>query len=102
MEAEQTTETPKPKSTRKPAKKRARRQAKPPAAPKQDATFAGISPANCPAACNATACVISGRGICAHPYKGGLQASLQTPDAVRRLNEAKRVIGKRKLDVAAE
>jgi hypothetical protein len=99
-----TTETPieTPKKTKqKPAKKRARAAATPPA-PKQDTAYAGISPANCPTACNATACVISGRGICAHPYKGGLQASLQTPDAVRRLNEAKRVIGKRKLDVAAE
>jgi hypothetical protein len=102
METEQTNELPKPKSTRKPAKKRARTKAKPAPAPKQDGAYAGISPANCPTACSATACVISGRGICAHPYKGGLQASLQTPDAVRRLNEAKRVIGKRKLDVAAE
>lgn len=100
METEQTIE--KPKAPRKPAKKRARAKAKPAPTPKQDAAFAGISPANCPTACSATACVISGRSICAHPYKGGLQASLQTPDAVRRLNEAKRVIGKRKLDVAAE
>lgn len=100
MEIEQTTDT--PKSTRKRAKKRARIKAKPEASPKQDGAFAGISPANCPTACNAERCVISGRSICAHPYKGGLQAALQTPEAGRRLNEAKRVIGRRKLDVAAE
>ena len=101
METEQTNDLPKSKSTRKPAKKRARAKAKP-AVPKQDGAYAGISPANCPITCNAERCVISGRGICAHPYKGGLQASMQTPEAVRRLNEAKRVLGKRKLDVAAE
>src|SRR5260221_692949 len=101
METEQSNETTKPKTRRKIAKKRARAAATP-SAPKEDAAYAGISPANCPTACNAERCVISGRGICAHPYKGGLQASLQTPEAVRRLNEAKRVIGKRKLDVAAE
>lgn len=89
-----------PKKTRKPAKKRGR--AKTAASPAQDSAYRGITPADCPTGCNAERCVISGRGICAHPYKGGLQASMQSPDAIRRLNEAKRVIGKRKLDIAAE
>jgi hypothetical protein len=98
------TETPNteaPKKPRKPAKKRARAKvARPPPVPKGD--YLGITPSDCPVACNADRCIISGRGICAHPYKGGLQAMMQTPEAIRRLNEAKRVIGKRKLDVAAE
>lgn len=89
---------------RKPKKKRARTKRKVSTAPKKasDGVYAGLTAANCATACNADRCVISGRGICAHPYKGGLQASTQDPDATRRLNEAKRVIGKRKLDIAAE
>lgn len=95
METEQMNEVPKPK--RKAAKKPAVR-AKPPAA-KPDSAFEGITPSDCPMACNADRCVISACNICSHPYKGGLQASLQNPDSLRRLNEAKRVIGKRKLDM---
>jgi hypothetical protein len=95
---EQPTETTKP--AKKVAKKRGRRAQPTPSAPRDD--YAGISTVNCPSACNAARCVISDRGICGHPYKGGLQASLQTPEAIRRLNAAKRVIGKRKLDLAAD
>lgn len=105
MENEQMTEAPKQAPARKPAKKRARKavaQPKLPAAAKRDTTFDGITPADCPMACSAERCVISGRGICAHPHKGGLQAGLQNPDAMRRYNQAKRVLGKRKLDIAAD
>lgn len=98
---DQTTEAPKPKKPRKAAKKRARAKATPPA-PKPTGDFVGITPSDCPDACSAERCVISGRGICSHPYKGGLQAMMQTPDAIRRLNAAKRAIGKRKLEIADE
>lgn len=94
---ETATESPK---TRKPAKKRARaKTAKP--TQKSD-VFAGITPSDCPIACKIDHCVISHRGICAHPYKGGLQAAMQSPEAVRRLNEAKRALGKRKLNLVDE
>jgi hypothetical protein len=93
---------PKPAKKRQPAKKRAA-QAKPVAAlPKRDTTFDGITPADCPMACTAERCVISGRGICAHPHKGGLQANMQNPDSMRRYNAAKRALGKRKLDIGAD
>lgn len=99
MTSTEMSEAPKPKKTRKPAKKAAKARS---AAPKHDAIYAGLTPSDCPMACSPDRCVISGRGICAHPYKGGLQAGMQSPDAMRRLNEAKRVIGKRKLDIAFE
>jgi hypothetical protein len=97
---EQTTEVPKPKK-RKTTKKRAR--AKPSPAPeKPTGIYIGITPSDCPEACKADRCVISESGICSHPYKGGLQAMMQTPDAIRRLNAAKRAIGKRKLELTDE
>lgn len=98
---DQNSEAPKPKKRRKAAKKRASARAAPPA-PKPAGVFVGISPSDCPDACTAECCVISGRGICSHPYKGGLQANMQTPEALRRLSEAKRTIGKRKLEIADE
>lgn len=84
----------KPKRASKPRRK----AAAPAAAPKQS-VCAGITVSDCPTACTATKCVISGVGICSHPHKGGLQAGLQNPDNMRRLNEAKRIIGKAKLDL---
>lgn len=81
-------------------KPRAKRRPKPAAAAaKPDGIYAGLTVANCATACTANRCVISGIGICAHPSKGGLQASMQSNEAVRRYNEAKRVIGKRKFEV---
>lgn len=104
MENEQMTEVPQKAPARKHPKKRARKVAQPklPAAAKRDTTFDGITPADCPMACSAERCVISGRGICAHPHKGGLQANMQSPESMRRYHQAKRVLGKRKLDIAAD
>lgn len=98
------TETPveAPKKPR-PAKKKAKKRvvvAKPAAKPSSE--FEGITPSDCPMACRADRCVISGRGICAHPHKGGLQANMQNPEAMRRYNGAKRALGKRKLDLTAD
>ncbi len=107
METEHTTTTETPKPKRKPAKKRAKPARKvtyidavvmdPPLLGAK--LFDGITPADCPMACTAERCVISGRGICSHPHKGGLQANLQNPDSLRRYNAAKRALGKRKLDL---
>lgn len=93
------TETPldpaKPKP-RRPRRKKAPRAAAPKAVTGE---FAGISVANCPAACTAERCIISGVNVCAHPAKGGLHASMQNSDTVRRLNDAKHAIGQQKLDL---
>mgnify|MGYP001562613856 CR=1 FL=1 len=91
------TDTPTAPLKKAPARKRAKRKAKPPGAPKKPSLMAGITVRDCPSACSEKGCVISGTPICAHPHKGGLQASLQTPDSMRRLNEAKQVLGKAKL-----
>ena len=87
------TETPKPK--RKYTRKR-----KAAAAPKPVSEFAGISAADCPAACKEGHCVISGRFYCGHPYKGGLQGrDMGDEAAVERLAKAKKMLGKKKLSV---
>lgn len=97
METEQAVTKPAAK-----ARPRQKRRAKPAAAPKAEGLYAGLTVANCASGCTAKACVISGIGICAHPAKGGLQALMQAPDTIRRFNEAKRVIGKRKFEVTDE
>jgi hypothetical protein len=86
----------KPAAKRKPAKKRARAA---PAPVKARGEMEGITRTDCALACTAAKCAISGVGICAHPFKGGLQANLQNPDTLRRYNAAKRAIGKAKLDL---
>src|SRR5262245_15900647 len=35
--------------------------------------LAGLTEADCPIACNADGCAITGEGCCGHPRKGGLQ-----------------------------
>lgn len=84
-----------------PAKPKARRAAAKRAAVPAPKTseMAGITAADCPMVCNAKRCVISGVGICAHPGKGGLQAALQNDVSLRKFNEAKRILGKAKLDL---
>lgn len=61
--------------------------------------LAGITPRDCPMACTAKMCVISGRDICAHPMKGGLQANMQNDMSLRRSNEARNILGKQKIDL---
>lgn len=92
---------PAPPSPTKPARKTAaRRQHKPAVAAPKQSEMAGITPGNCPDACKPTRCCISGRAICSHPHKGGLQSGSQSPEAMRRFNEAKRLLGKQKLDLS--
>lgn len=90
------TETPTPAPRRKTKRKPARKAA---AAPKPASELAGIAVDKCPAACNAEGCVISGKPVCAHPYKGGLQGGLMhDSNALARLNAAKKLLGKKVLD----
>ena len=93
------TETPAAPANKAPARKRAKAKAKPPVAAKKPSLMDGITVRDCPIACNEKGCVISGKPICAHPHKGGLQARLQNPESMRRLNEAKHILGKQKLDL---
>jgi len=94
------TDTPAVPAKKPPARKRAK--AKPPAAPKKPSLMDGITVRECPSACREKACVISGTPICGHPHQGGLQAALQNEESMRRLNEAKRILGKAKLDLTAD
>lgn len=93
---EPTTEQPAKKA---PAKKRHARpkRAAPPAA--KPSEMEGITVTDCPMACGSTKCVISGVNVCAHPHKAGLQVSVQNEDSLRRFNQAKRMLGQRKLDL---
>lgn len=78
------------------ANRAAKQQKAPPPAPQQNksAEFAGLSKVNCCDGCEPTRCVISGIGVCAHPYKCGLQASqLSDRKALTRFNRAKELLG---------
>jgi hypothetical protein len=56
--------------------------------------YAGLTHMNCADQCTPQSCVISNRGYCAHPYKGGLQRIDQNNlAAINRLNEAKEFLG---------
>lgn len=71
-----------------------------PIAQKPAAQFAGLTVDSCPTACNAQGCIFVEKPYCAHPYKGGPQGTdISRPSVIARINEAKRIIGKRKLDV---
>lgn len=67
-------------------------------ATRKPSEYAGITPAECPTACNVDGCVISGKPYCAHPFKNGLQgADRNDPDALARFEAAKKILGKKKL-----
>jgi len=56
--------------------------------------FFGMTQMNCANACTRESCVVSHRGYCAHPYKGGLQRLDQNDlAAINRLNDAKVFLG---------
>lgn len=53
--------------------------------------LAGFTVKDCPKACSADGCVISGQPYCGHPRKGGLQgAQLQDGEAIERLQKAQK------------
>lgn len=56
-------------------------------------TFAGLTAADCPRACDEQGCVLSGKAYCGHPRKGGLHAAQQQdPQALRRVQQAREQI----------
>src|SRR5258708_5332500 len=87
---------------KKPAKRKAKRKARKAAAPspvKADGIYTGLTVTDCCDACDVDGCVISGKPYCAHPRKGGLHsAEIQQPDALRRQQQAKRLLGKQMLE----
>jgi len=59
----------------------------------------GLTRHNCPNACRADRCVISGDTVCVHPFKGGLHPKhLVLPPILRRFQEAKDKIDRDDLD----
>lgn len=106
-----TEQTPAPK---KPAKKKVKARAKPARAPRAaapvieklppaDGIFTGLTVTDCCDGCDVDGCVISGKPYCAHPRKGGLHsAQQQEPAALKRMNQAKRILGKQMLDLRNE
>lgn len=85
----------------RPASKR--RQTRTPRAPEAKASpLAGLTALDCAAGCTPARCVISGVGCCAHPAKGGLQATLQNEKTLRMYNQAKTMIAGLKLKLGGE
>lgn len=96
------TETPAaaPKPAKKKARKPQRRVAKAEPATPVPAEFAGLSTTDCCDACNKEYCAVSGKGYCAHPMKGGLQAAqMQDNDALKRFNRAKGALRNQQIDL---
>lgn len=88
MTDEVTFEAPAP-AKRKKAKAK-KKQAKTAAAPKTSQPYPGLTRTLCAAACGEKGCVISQKPYCAHPCKGGLQASEKNdPAALRRMQMAR-------------
>lgn len=59
-------------------------------------SYAGLTTTECAKGCGPDGCVISGKSYCAHPRKGGLQGeSLNDPEAVERLNKARKMLATR-------
>jgi hypothetical protein len=51
----------------------------------------GFTVKDCPKACSADGCVISGKNYCGHPRKGGLQAADQgDAEAIERVQKAQK------------
>jgi hypothetical protein len=104
MNMESLTETPTPekKSAKRKVKRRVRkaRTAAEPKPVKADGIFTGLTVADCCDGCDVEACVISGQPYCAHPRKGGLQSpQMSDVPAMKRLQQAKRILGKQALDL---
>lgn len=56
-------------------------------------TFAGLTRTECPIECSAERCLITGRALCGHPHKGGLQGTDVTNAKVMdRYKEARKLV----------
>jgi len=86
-------ETPKPA---KPKRKIARKAKAAPAAEKP-AEFAGMTARDCCDACNANRCVITGKGVCGHPFKASHTGA--EPAVLARISRAKKVLAHQKIDL---
>lgn len=91
---------------KKPAKRKAaKRKPRAPAAPKPATTgpFAGLTVTDCCDDCGVDGCVISGKPYCAHPRKGGLHsAEISDPAALKRQQQAKRLLGEQMLQARSD
>ena len=83
----------KPAKTAKVGKKKRKARAAraaPEKAKQSSERFPGLTRTACSTSCNANGCVISGKNYCAHPTKGGLQATdMASPEALQRLQAAR-------------
>lgn len=94
MEDEVTFDAPAPKPAKKRGAKKkpaAKKTVRASAAPKQDKVpYPGLTRTQCANSCGTAGCTISGRSYCAHPTKGGLQASdMSDTAALKRLQAAR-------------
>lgn len=77
------------------AAKEAKATVERPPAPASNDEFAGMTKIACCDACGPNGCVVSGRNVCAHPNKGGLQAAqMRDKSALARLQRAKEYLAK--------
>lgn len=68
-------------------------------AARDDALLGGLSGTECPYDCTREGCVISGIPFCGHPNKGGLPNAAQNDsDALRRYNQARKLLAHQALD----
>jgi hypothetical protein len=65
--------------------------------------FEGLTRTACAAACSADGCVISGKGYCAHPYKGGLHPrDMQSKTALASIGDARDYLSRANLEAGLE
>ena len=59
----------------------------------------GITKDKCASGCSERGCIITegGSGICAHPYKGGVQHADTKPEILGRYAEACKIVGKKNI-----
>lgn len=92
-------ETPAKPARRKKARRARRKTAVTVRASAAPDELAGMNAVDCPLECSAACCVISGRGYCAHPRKGGLQSiDLNDPAALDRAHRAKAALAHMAID----
>lgn len=99
------TEVPAEKPAKKKAKRKAVKRAAAPAkaAPVTSGPFAGLTVTDCCDGCGVDGCVISGQPYCAHPRKGGLHSQqIQEPAALKRQQQAKRILGEQMLQARGD
>lgn len=82
---------PKARNRKKPVRKV--KKAAPPVVA-ESGIYDGLTVQDCPKACNADGCVISGKSYCAHPRKGGLHMTdlANNRPAIERLKEAQKIL----------